>query len=72
MRKYLALLILLLAPGLAAAPSLAQGSCFPAATHLCLGYGRFQVEVDWALPGGVAGKGQAVPLTDDTAFSEGS
>ncbi|HET9211746.1 MAG TPA: hypothetical protein VFR03_15165 [Thermoanaerobaculia bacterium] len=66
MRKYLALLVLPLALGATAAPALAQGSCFPAATHLCLSYGRFQVDVDWMLPGGIAGKGQAVPLTDDT------
>ena len=55
-----------LALGLAAVPASAQESCFPAPTHLCLHYARFQVEVDWRLPGGVAGKGQAVPLTDDT------
>jgi hypothetical protein len=66
MRIYWLLLALLLALGLAAAPALAQGSCFPAATHLCLQYERFQVEVDWMLPGGIAGKGQAVPLTSDT------
>jgi len=66
MRKFLALLTFPLALGLAAAPGLAQGSCFPAVTHLCLNGARFQAEVDWMLPGGIAGKGQAVPLTDDT------
>ena len=65
MRKFLALLAFPLALGLAA-PAHAQESCFPTATHLCLGHGRFQVDVDWMLPGGIAGKGQAVPLTDDT------
>src|SRR5947199_4020726 len=66
MRKLPVLLALLAALGLAAVPALAQGGCFPDATHLCLNGARFQVEVDWALPGGVAGKGQAVPLTSDT------
>ncbi|MFL6264433.1 MAG: hypothetical protein ACJ76Y_32490 [Thermoanaerobaculia bacterium] len=65
MRKLLPLLVLPLALGLAA-PAHAEGSCSPMATHLCLHYGRFQVDVDWMLPGGIAGKGQAVPLTDDT------
>ncbi|MFL6235584.1 MAG: hypothetical protein ACJ76N_20780 [Thermoanaerobaculia bacterium] len=65
MRKLLPLLVLPLALGLAA-PAHAEGSCSPMATHLCLHYGRFQVDVDWILPGGIAGKGQAVPLTDDT------
>jgi len=66
MRKHLALLILLLAPGLAAAPGLAQGSCFPTATHLCLNGARFQAEVTWSVPGLGTGAGQAVPLTSDT------
>lgn len=66
MRNHLALLALSLALGLAAAPGLAQGNCFPTATHLCLNGARFQVDVDWMLPGGIAGKGRAVPLTDDT------
>lgn len=61
-----ALLVLLLALGIAPARGLAQGSCFPDATHLCLNRARFQVEVDWMMPGAPAGKGQAVPLTDDT------
>src|SRR4051794_12803265 len=66
MRKLPALLVLFAAFGIIPpAPGLAQGSCFPTSTHLCL-HGRFQVEVDWMLPGGIAGKGQAVPLTDDT------
>src|SRR4051812_4793061 len=66
MRKSPALLALFLTLGLTPAAARAQGICFPLATHLCLGYGRFQVDVDWNLPGGIAGKGQAVPLTDDT------
>src|SRR3954454_1501400 len=66
MRRLPALLALFLGLGLTPAATRAQGGCFPLATHLCLGYGRFQVDVDWNLPGGIAGKGQAVPLTDDT------
>jgi hypothetical protein len=66
MRKLPVLLALCVALGIIPAPGLAQGSCFPTATHLCLNGARFQVEADWALPGGIAGKGQAVPLTGDT------
>jgi hypothetical protein len=62
------LLALLCAPALGLAPAHAQGSCFPTATHLCLNGERFQVDVDWMLPGGIAGKGQAVPLTADTGM----
>src|SRR5215510_12169896 len=65
MRKLPALLALFVALGIIPAPGLALG-CLPTTTHLCLGYERCQVEVDWRLPGGIAGKGQAVPLTDDT------
>lgn len=65
MRNVPALLALFLALGPAASAH-AQGGCVPTVTHLCLHYGRFQAEVDWMLPGGIAGKGQAVPLTDDT------
>jgi hypothetical protein len=60
------LLALPLALGIAAAPAQAQGGCFPSKTHLCLSNARFQVDADWSLPGGVTGKGQAVPLTNDT------
>src|SRR5436305_9722454 len=68
MRRFLALLVFPLAFGLAAAPGLAQGSCFPfpTATHLCLNGARFQAEVTWSVPGLGTGAGQAVPLTDDT------
>jgi hypothetical protein len=55
-----------LALGLAAVPATAQEGCSPTPTHLCLHDARFRVEVDWRLPGGIAGKGQAVPLTGDT------
>ena len=61
------LLLLLLVLGLAPARAQAQGSCSPAATHLCLNGDRFQVDVDWILPSG-PGKGQAVPLTADTGL----
>jgi hypothetical protein len=61
------LLLLLLLLGLAPARAQAPGSCFPAATHLCLNGDRFQVDVDWMLPSG-PGKGQAVPLTADTGL----
>jgi hypothetical protein len=37
-----------------------------AATELCLHGARFRVEAEWELPGGGAGAGQAVPLTDDS------
>src|SRR5436305_2029084 len=68
MRRFLAFLAFPLALGLAAAPGLAQGSCFPfpTATHLCLNGARFQAEVTWSVPGLGTGAGQAVPLTDDT------
>jgi hypothetical protein len=66
---FLPLLLLLLLPALGVAPARAQaqGSCFSAATHLCLNGDRFQVDVDWMLPSG-PGKGQAVPLTADTGL----
>ena len=66
MRRFLALLAFPLAFGLAAVPALAQGGCFPDATHLCLNGARFQAEVTWSVPGLGTGAGQAVPLTDDT------
>jgi hypothetical protein len=52
----------LAAPG----PVLAQGSCAPAATRLCLSGNRFQAEVAWKVPGLGSGEGHAVPLTADT------
>jgi hypothetical protein len=61
---------LALLPALGLSPARAQQvqpSCFSAATHLCLNGERFQVDVDWMLPGG-PGKGQAVPLTNDTGL----
>jgi hypothetical protein len=36
------------------------------AAHLCLQQGRFEVAVEWTLPGGAPGSGQPVPLTDDS------
>jgi len=68
MKNYLLLLALSLALGLAAAPALAQGSCSPAPTVLCLQGSRFQAEVTWTAPGFGSGRGQAVPLTGDTGY----
>ncbi|HEX6899833.1 MAG TPA: hypothetical protein VF789_08970 [Thermoanaerobaculia bacterium] len=57
-------LVLLLA---AAFPALgAAQSCAATDTRLCLQGGRFQVEVDWTVPGLGSGPGHAVPLTSDT------
>ena len=44
------------------------GSCVPSATRLCLGDGRFAVEVDWEDFQGNTGVGEAVTLTDDTGY----
>jgi hypothetical protein len=46
--------------------ALAQGSCAPDATRLCLSGNRFQAEVAWTVPGLGSGEGHAVPLTADT------
>jgi hypothetical protein len=43
----------------------ASGGCAPTAQRLCLGGGRFAVEVSWT-SGSDAGEGHAVPLTADT------
>ncbi len=40
--------------------------CVPSATQLCLGGGRFRVEVDWRRSNGETGAGHAVGLTGDT------
>ncbi|HSK78052.1 MAG TPA: hypothetical protein VLQ45_16490 [Thermoanaerobaculia bacterium] len=40
--------------------------CSPAAGHLCLGSGRFRVEVAWTDHDGNSGTGKARALTDDT------
>jgi ELWxxDGT repeat protein len=40
--------------------------CQPSPERLCLGGGRFQVEVAWRDFGGRTGAGRAVPLTNDT------
>ncbi|HEX4494328.1 MAG TPA: hypothetical protein VIE43_01555 [Thermoanaerobaculia bacterium] len=40
--------------------------CVPSATALCLGGGRFQVQVSWQEPAGATGAGQTVPLSADT------
>jgi len=54
----------------AAVPAIAEvaaGPCAPSATALCLGSGRFAVEVVWTDPRtGLAAQGTALPLTADT------
>jgi hypothetical protein len=40
--------------------------CVPSATALCLGDGRFHVQVSWKEPAGATGDGQTVPLSADT------
>ncbi len=58
---------LLVLPLLAVFPSRGTAqSCAPSDTRLCLQGGRFQVEVDWTVPGLGSGPGHAVPLTGDT------
>ena len=47
-------------------PLAGPGGCQPAPGALCLGGGRFKVEVDWRTSQGATGTGQAVPLTADT------
>lgn len=42
------------------------GGCISAADQLCLGSGRFRVEVAWTDHDGNSGTGTARPLTDDT------
>ncbi len=45
-----------------------SGVCFPESTNLCVGNGRFKVEVSWRTPDGKSGQGQAVALTGDTGY----
>ena len=40
-------------------------TCSSGPTALCLGGGRFQVQVSWRAPDGTSGSGQAVPMTAD-------
>lgn len=47
-------------------PSADQVGCTDGPNQLCLGDGRFQVTIDWEDFGGTTGRGQAVPLSDDT------
>ena len=42
------------------------GECVPDATSLCLTGGRFRVEALWRTTGGETGRGQTLPLTDET------
>jgi hypothetical protein len=48
-----------------ASPAAAGSACTPGGTALCLDASRFRVEVTYQAPG-LAGSGQAVPLTADT------
>jgi hypothetical protein len=43
-------------------------ACLEGETVLCLGDGRFRVEVDWRTPQGAIGKGMPVQLTADTGY----
>ncbi len=53
-------------PPLEPAPELAkQGGCIPGPTTLCLGQGRFAVEVDWRTAAGGTGSGRAVPFASE-------
>lgn len=38
------------------------GACWPDATTLCLGQGRFRAQVDWETAGGRTGSGRVVPV----------
>ncbi|HEX4956248.1 MAG TPA: LamG domain-containing protein [Thermoanaerobaculia bacterium] len=44
------------------------GNCAAGPEVLCLQGGRFRVAVDWQIPSGASGAGQAVPLTDDSGY----
>jgi sugar lactone lactonase YvrE len=45
-----------------------DAACAEDATRLCLGGGRFRIEVAWRTPDGGAGPGHAVRLTGDSGF----
>ena len=51
---------------IAPAPPPAASSCAPDGTRLCLGGGRFEVEVEWRDFAGESGVGNAVDLTSDS------
>ena len=53
-------------PGTATAAGTSGGSCLPSDTALCLGGGRFRVEVEWEDFQGGSGAGHTHPLTGDT------
>jgi hypothetical protein len=58
------------APGAHGAMDVSEAvPCAPESTVLCLGAGRFRVEVAWSVPDrGSSGRGMAVPLTSDTGY----
>lgn len=45
-----------------AATSTNPAPCIASATTLCVNSGRFQIEIDWRIPDGAVGQGQAVPI----------
>ncbi len=45
-----------------AAPNATPLPCLASATALCVNNNRFQIEVDWRVPDGTSGQGQAVPV----------
>jgi ELWxxDGT repeat protein len=46
----------------------AVAPCAPSAQRLCLGDGRFAIEIAWSDGRGASGTGQAVPVTGDTGI----
>lgn len=46
----------------------ATTACVAGETRLCLGGGRFQVDVEWTTRNGASGAGHAVPLSTDTGY----
>jgi hypothetical protein len=42
--------------------------CLQDAATLCLNGGRFQVNANWRTTDGTTGRGQAVPLSDDSGY----
>jgi len=47
---------------------LTGSGCQPSSTNLCLGGGRFKVELSWRTAEDLTGRGQAVALTADTGY----
>jgi hypothetical protein len=51
-----------------ATTTVTPSTCVPSATTMCLGSGRFQVQVAWKTPDGTTGPGHTVPLTDNSGY----